>query len=239
MPTYDYNISQATRELLPPSKRKTNNLAYLGAPGYVLQRYHTLFFNLYANGNMALDWTSGGTYKYEDQVRYTENSRYNNRIYELTNKAGITGLTTPPSDDTVNWILVQNNFIGVSERARYAAPKVVIEYALNKWFKTTFRQPPLVSDIFLTKELVDNQTFVIGATEEESSAIAYNDQLQKSFISDEYITNKHKFAINIPLAVYDSLTTQPSGFSNTKDKIIRSFADNYVMGGITYTIITY
>lgn len=239
MPTYDYNISQATQELLPPSKRKTNNLAYLGAPGYILQRFHTLFFNTYAGGNMALDWVSGGTYKYEDQVRYTDNYRYNNRIYELVNKDGVAGLTTPPSQDTTNWILVQNNFIGVSERVRYTAPKVVIEYALNKWFKTVFRQPALVSDIFITKEVVDNYTFIIGDTEEESSEIDYSDTLQRSYINETYITNKKLFAINIPLAVYDQLTTQPSGYSDTKDRIVRSFADNYVLGGINYEVIPY
>lgn len=240
MPIYDYNIQQATIELLPPNKRKTNNIAYLGAPGNLLQKYHTLFFKTYAKGNFAPVWVSGGTYSYEQQVRYTENDRYNNKIYELKNKNGITGVTTPPNVDTGNWVLVQNNFVGASERARYHSGKLAFEFALNKWFKTSFRQPPLVSDIFISKDPIDNYTFIIGNDEPSSSVISYNDSEQSFFINDSYITNSIMFSINLPLAVYDSLVpSASSGYNVIKENIIRSFADNYVLGGITYNIKTY
>lgn len=244
MGIYDYNALDEATKLTPPSKRKPNTLAWLSVLTYYIQYLHDLFFNSYADGDSSLDWVSGGTYAYGNRVRYLDN-----KIYELTNLAGITAITTPPNADPSNWILILNNWIGVRERAKYNSQRVVFEYALNKWFKTAFRQftgwdgsgnPTPLSDIYISNNLIDTIEFVAGVDETESSAVYLTDAEQKQFIGLTFIVNAFTFTINIPLAVYDALIpTDPSGTTTAKDNIVRAFADNYVLGGLTYNILPY
>jgi hypothetical protein len=108
---------------------------------------------------------------------------------------------------------------------------VVLEYALNKWFGTVFRQPPTLSDIYILNNAVLTPVFVVGASEDESSDI-FGD-ISSEFIIDDYdFTTAYAFSIYIPTAVYDALGA-------AKESIVRNFADKYVIAGILYNITPY
>jgi hypothetical protein len=131
---------------------------------------------------------------------------------------------------------VQDNFIGVIDRAKFSAEDLKFEYALNLWFDTTFRQPPLTSDIYindLNSNLVD---FFVGYQENESSEIVAINGEAISFIQSANPTyGAADFSINIPLAIFNAL-----GASNPeREAVVRRFADQINTAGLTYTINTY
>ena len=239
---YTYNIANATLNLLPPNKRKATSIAYLSASDTYLQYLHDLFFNGYADGDSSGDYNNAAPYAVGVKVRYIDN-----KIYE---RIGIGSTTGTIPTDTDFWIPVLNNFIGVRERARYTSNRVVFEYALNKWFKTQLNQftawdgagnPTPLSDIYIQNTPVDTNSFVVGVDEEESSSIWLTDSEQMvSVINLDYFFNPYMFVINIPIAVYDALLpSEPGGITTPKDNVVRAFADNYVLGGVTYTIAIY
>ena len=83
------------------------------------------------------------------------------------------------------WYKIAPSYIGAQERAQYNAQKLIMEWALNRWFRTAFRQPTAfqdgttstpygvfytpVSDIYITTVAVVNVTFLSGENESESS----------------------------------------------------------------------
>jgi len=241
MSFYDYNVNFETKRLLPPPKRKPMRLALMSVPGFVLQFYHDLFFTDYAEGAVGFtDWTSGGTYTYLQKVRYIDNA-----IYQLKNIVGITGITTAPDVDTANWSKVVNLFIGVRERIKYTGNKLMIEYALNRWFKTTFRQPTTFvtspdmyvpkSDIYIQNTNKSITNFWLSNGNGLNSYMANNSKYQNFFLGNSYTYSQYDFVIFIPVAVYNALSAD----STKRDGIIRVFADKYVQCDKTYKIQTY
>lgn len=239
---YSYNVANETLNLTPPNKRKLTTLAYLGASDYYLQYLHDLFFTNYADGDNSLDYDNTTAYTVGDRVRYVDN-----KIYERIG-AGPTIGTIPTN--VAFWMPILNNFIGVRERAKYTSNRVVFEYALNKWFKTQFNQftgwdgsgnPTPLSDIYIQNTPVDINSFIVGVDEPESSTVWLTDiEQQISVINLDYFYNPFMFVINIPTAVYDALLpAEPAGITTPKDNVVRAFADNYVLGGVTYSIAIY
>lgn len=90
-----------------------------------------------------------------------------------------------PLNSPSQWYKISPSYIGAQERAQYNAQKIIMEYALNRWFLTTFKQPtaftdgtassPLgiwytpTSDIFITTKPITELTFYSGETEASSS----------------------------------------------------------------------
>jgi hypothetical protein len=178
-----------------------------------------LLFNQYKLGSSDPAYTAG-TYHRRDVVIF------NGGVYEC-----IVDSTTNDPTDQISWRRISVSFIGSDERIGFRSEKLVLEYALNKWFGTVFRQPPSTSDIFLQNNTVTTPVFIVGEVEDESSDI-YTDS-SSEFIIDGYdFTNQYNFAIHIPTAVYDAL-------GSAKESIVRNFADKYVIAGILYTIIPY
>ena len=163
MSFYDFNINNNIINILPPDKRKTNNVTFIQSLLSGLQISHDSFFNIY----------------------------YNNDL---------------------------------KERIQYNGSKVILEYALNKKFGGTFRQPPLLSDIFTIKLNPVTSGFHIGLTEAHTSSVGLttsSDAIGRKY-PFAYINN---FQINIPTALY------------TSDSIIRDFVNKYVVFSINYTIV--
>jgi hypothetical protein len=129
---------------------------------------------------------------------------------------------------------VQDNFIGVDERVKYNGHVILLEYALNKYFGTTFRQPPNVSDIYLETFTKPKAVFVVGGGESNSSVTYFN--RSSEFVINGYsFAAFHNMAIWVPLAVFNALDTDP----DNREPIIRNYADQYIVAGITYEVKTY
>jgi len=218
---YDINYPQQLIELLPPDKRYKNIVAWLTACSTsTLQYLRDALLGDYRNGSTVSGWAAG-TYARGAKVNYKKG------IY-VSLADGNTALPT----DTNNWYLQQDFFIGLNERLMYNGDNLVLTYALNKWFQTTFRQPGNgVSDIYITTNAIAANVFVVGYDEHESSAAGFDG-------SDQYVTNNYTFGtqfnavINVPSAVYAALGT-------AAEALVRSFVDTYIYAGVTYTIITY
>lgn len=209
--------------MLPPDKRFIRSVAWVKILFSPLQYLRDLYFGSFRTGSAAPQWVNTSPYAKYAQVKY------NKIVYESMADNNSDVPTT-----VATWRVVQFNFIGMSERILYNGVKLVLEYAMNKWFGTNFRQPPNQSDIYINNNSVPIGVFRCGGIESISS-IVYDTT------SSEYIINQYSFAaaynftIYCPVLVYNAL--DPSLVNN--EKIFRAFVDRYVPTGITYNIQTY
>jgi hypothetical protein len=224
MGLYNVNYTNAGQQLLPPDKRGNVMTRWMAALLRPLQWLVDIKLNMWRNGLPSPPYLVGTTYAKGDIVVY----RYS--VYE-SNVNG--NLGNDPLNVTY-WTKVQDNFIGTLERLKYNGHVLVLTYALNKYFGTTFRQPNNVSDIFIAVNIKPVAVFLVGDTEAQSSRVYAN-------TSSEFVVNSYAFAsymnmiIWVPLAVYNALDTDPAN----RERIIRNFADRYIVSGITYNVSTY
>lgn len=219
MSIYNISLSKIVSDLLPPKKRTDENKSFLSG---LLTAWHRRSTDLYdykrGSGYPAY---SAGTYNQYDIVIFEK------AVYECW----VDGTTTAPTD-TSSWKQLNKSFIGVNERQYFNGNKLVLEYALNFWFGTTFSNPPTLSDIYITNNVNLTPTFRVGTTESASSSVGV--ESSSEFVPVEYsATNQPpNFAINVPIAFYTALGANA-------EQIIRDYADKYVATSITYEIITY
>jgi hypothetical protein len=224
MGLYDVNYANVGQQLLPPDKRGNFMTRWVAAMLRPLQWLVDIRLNSYRNGSTAPPYLNSTTYAKGDLVLY----RYS--VYE----SQVNGNLGNDPLNTTYWSKVQDNFIGVLERLKYNGHTLILTYALNKYFGTTFRQPNNVSDIYIAINPKPTSVFLVGDTEVQSSKVYYN-------TSSEFVVNSYSFAaytnmtIFVPLAVYNALDVDPAN----RERIIRNFADQYVVGGITYSVATY
>ena len=221
---YDVNYNLTVENILVPDKRTTKTVAFNNALVAGIANDHSLLFTTYKEYQILANWTAG-TYAKNSLVKYGKS------IFQSITA----GNTTEPTFSE-NWRLVSENFLGSDFRLSITGAKLNLEYALNTWFGTTFRQPNIgTSDIFLTTNaVVPINIFRVGASERESSNVYLN-------ISDQFIINSYSFltqynlAINVPFAFYTSLGST----DEIRNSIIKSFANKYINAGLTYQITTY
>jgi len=228
MSIYDITYSQKAIELIPPDKRDVENIVWVQS---------LLNQNQYIRDKYLGDYNTGATYPlWAIATAYSKGNRviYKGAVYEsLTNSN-----TGNQPIEGQYWTLYQKNFIGVAERVYYNGQKIVLEWALNKWFNTTFRQPPLVSDIFIDTNTPALTCFIVGASADgitTNSSSIFSDRSSQYI---EYTYNAPIFynaTINIPIIVYTAL----DAVAINREKIVRNFADLYFPAGITYNIAAY
>lgn len=223
MSIYAVDFAKALTRLLPPDKRFPIITSYLKSLAAPLQWLRDLWLGEYRTGSTAQEWLNTSTYSKYERVIYTI------YVYESL----VDNNTSVPTDRSA-WQIVQETFIGLSERLAYNTDVLVLTYALNKRFKTTFRQPPNQSDIYIDVHQKQLDVFLIGATESESSKVYSNKSSE--YIIDSYDFNTfYNATIWVPVAAYNSLDT----ISANCEKIIRAFVDKYIAAGILYQIQTY
>jgi hypothetical protein len=207
-----------------PDKRTPIHSAWLNAlAGNEIQRIHNSLFITYKQYSTATEWIAG-TYLKGQVVNY--------------NKAVFQSLENNNSDSPSNstkWKLISENFLGTDFRLMIKGETLILEYAINTWFGTVFRQPPLVSDIFFkTNKTLPLNVFRVAQSERNSSVVYFDK-------SSEYIVNAYSFAnqynsdLNIPIGFYNSLGADDL----IRESIVRSFVDKYINVGLTYRIATY
>jgi hypothetical protein len=224
MGLYNVNYPNVGQQLLPPDKRGTAMSRWVAAILRPLQWLVDIKLNMWRDGSTAPPYLNSTTYAKGDLVVY----RYS--VYESTVNGNV-------GNDPLNityWTKVQDNFIGTLERLKYNGHVLTLTYALNKYFGTVFRQPNNISDIYIVANTKPVAVFLVGDTEAQSSKVYLN-------TSSEFIVNSYAFAsytnmtIWVPLSVYNALDTDPTN----RDRIVRNFADRYVVAGVTYNVDTY
>ncbi len=131
MSIYDLTYNKLGRQLLPPDKRNNNLAAFVTCLLAPMQWLRDLWLGSYRTGATA-GYDPGITYDKYSQVVYQ------NAVYSSLYNGNI---GTTPAAGSPWWVLVQNNFIGISERLLYNGQCIVLTWALNKWFGTSFVQP--------------------------------------------------------------------------------------------------
>lgn len=223
MSIYDLDFDQFVVNMLPPDKRLPVEVNYLQDAFTAVQSDHDALFTSYRGGSAAGPYNPFDIYNLDDQVIYL------NGVYESV----VDGNTSLPSD-TDNWVLIQQNFIGVVERITYTGQVIRLTYALNKWFGTVFRQPPLLSDIYIVNGIIIKIGFRIGIDEPDSSTVGLTGS-SDDVGSPTPFAQEVGFVIYIPVAVYDALNPVDAN----RISIVQSFVDLYVPAGITFKIQTY
>lgn len=150
---------------------------------------------------------------------------------------------TPPPSNTNVWELINDNFIGVNERDLYTNNKLTLEWALNRWFNTTFRQPIGVtssgthSDIYIDDVTFNLSAFHCGAAGGTNSSFCYADHSSDWVTFGGYTTpvlsigsNPISYHINFPKVVYYALPSP---------QLVTSFVNKYNVLSIPYQVITY
>jgi hypothetical protein len=204
-----------------------------------LKRIHSWFFGDYADGFTGSKWDAVTVFVSGDKCRYTDGAVY---LCILTAPAG-----TLPTDTTY-FRKIQDNWIGANERVLYNGQKLTLEWALNKWFETEFRQPddvalPTPSDIYITEETPTTFRFVIrdGGS---SSPIRDDDSalFSQYFIRDGNLVNN---GVTRKIWFPDSGTSPLPGWwtafnaDGYGENRVRMFVDKYNIAGVLYLIDTY
>ena len=221
---YDIDYSKLAVKMLPPDKRFTNTIAFLKALLTPVQWKRDLILGTYRSGSTSSIWLNSTTYNKYDQVIY------NRAVYSSLQAGNINNLPT----NTAYWEQIQTVYIGIQERLQYTPTKLTLEYALNKWFQTTFRQPPLQSDIYFTVNPILLNVFVVGGTESISSNI-YNGNSTQFIINGYSFSAFYNLVINVPTALISSLAPTTA----QAQAIIGSVVNRFIAAGINYTITPY
>lgn len=221
---YDVNYNTTIESLLVPDKRTKKTVAFNSALVAETANNHDILFTIYKDYSVSPNWTAG-TYARNQLVKY------NKSIFQSVEN----GNTTEPTQSD-KWRLVSENFLGSDFRLSITGSKLNLEYALNTWFGSTFRQPSVGnSDIYLTtNNILQIPVFRVGITEIESTSVS-TESSSESVINLYNFTEQYNLTINIPTALFTSLGTT----NEIRNSVVRSFADKYINAGLTYQIQTY
>lgn len=215
MGLYDINFDNKGVELLPPDKTDAGMIAWIKSLLAPVEYMRTKVLIDYKKGADYDEWTAG-TYAKGDIVTYKK------AIYE---SLADSNTDTPPSS---KWRLYQTVFIGADDRVKYNGQKLVLEYALNQYYSTTFRQPNLVSDIYIQTLPYTLQGFLIAATESYCSTVGQT--TSSGFVGSlTPFLQTYNFKIWFPTAVYAA----------TNESEVRNFVDAIIPKSLNYSIDTY
>lgn len=205
--------------LLPVDKRRNNIFAFVRS---LLEPFNQNVqdFWTYVTGGAYIPYSSFGEYNTGDIVTYL------GKNYKSIVDSNI---GNPVTDDT-KWVLTNESAIALSERARYTPNKLPFEYAINKYFGTIFRQPPLQSDIYTETIDAINDSFITFRNGVNSSVV-YRDKANGFCFNELFLALPVQFNIYVPNGVYASF--------DAPETTIRNFADTLVVAGKKYNIITY
>lgn len=223
---------------IPKVYREENYIAWI--KGLLSQSNRlNLIFNGYINGTVTNHYDSSVTYNLDEDVIF------NYQVYKSLKSAN---LNNSPDSNPDFWQLISKSFIGLEERSKYRANRIVLEYALNRFFSKEidleglvgFRQPddpvsPTNSDIYIENEPIVFSSFILYRTEPGTSFI-FSNQSSGYIFEDEIFANasSYLFNVNIPIGVYNRI-----GTPDIADTVINNFLDRYVPAGIKYKINTY
>lgn len=162
MGIFNIDFENLKENVLPPNYRTVVHSKWLQAFMDVMQYLRNKILGDYRTGSYYSTW-SAGTYNIHDRVMFEQ------VVYESLEDGNT---DQPPSSKWAVWL---PSFIGADERKYFNGQKVVLEYALNRYYGTTFRQPPLVSDIYIDNLGSSIVGFVVGIDEAYCSTVAQTD----------------------------------------------------------------
>jgi hypothetical protein len=247
-PIVDFDVF--AENMLPPTKRKPKWIAWMKAVMSQLKRLYNNFFGLMTYS--IIDATAPPFYDSSTVYTYDELVIFNYSVYQnmiSPNQNNAPDLNSDPTDENRKWDLVQNVFIGLNERSKYTFQRIVIEWALNHYFKKElndnsfvgFVQPdnpitPTRSSIYIDSLPPVYNSF-LSYTGDTPTSLSFNGMSSAFVFTTEIYSTASSFQcqINIPSTVYTSINVD----ATIAEKIVRNFVDRYCISGIQYQIATY
>ena len=224
--SYIVNTNTFADNITPPKKRLSKFIAFARVLLYPLQVLYDTMFGTYKDGNVANDWSVLTAYIIGDQVRYVDKSIY--QCY-VANTGNI------PTNLSY-WFKVQDKFVGIEPRMKYSPQWLLFEWALNEWFGGTFVNIPGDSDIYVELISTTDTPFWVGINSNESSlVVASNVDIFGWIQAVDLTAAVYDFTIWIPTSIWTPLATTDL----ERERIVRAFADTYVLAGVTYNLDTY
>ena len=242
------NPQNISLNVLPPTKRISPK------DGSILNGWIALFKNIasqmvYVN-EIFKRYQNGSEYPYYSfSTAYVVGDRVKNEFGVFECIASNTGVSTT---NYTYWNLIISSFIGANERVLYTGKRIVLEYALNRYFGgelmansfAGFRQPtsysatgqlPL-SDIYISALPIVDVSFGIGDVSQNLGSIG-DISLNYGICDDTIVgvASSYMFQINIPVNVFASINSDLP----TAEKIVRNFVDKYCLIGVGYNVVTY
>lgn len=229
MSLYSVDFDITSIELLPIHKRVgdiENTMYVLAAPLNELER----IFQYLREGTSAGNYSGATTYTFGQLVNYQRRVYYRNEVTD----GYIAGITP---NNTTYFVKVLDYTIGLNERIRFANGKLILEYALNAIFGTAFNQPPVNSDIYITRIVNQGDSFEVGEEEEESSTISQQEADAEWSIPEFEPAGvvEYNYTVNVPVAVWTALAST----NDERDNIILSVLSKYKLFGFTANVQTY
>jgi hypothetical protein len=229
MGLYDLLLSNLAEQFLPPRKRLTKMLAWVGGVLFSpIQWYYDLFYSWAFNTSSESDYNVLSAYTSGDIVKWTDGSVY---ICVADTAAGIL-----PNDRNY-WIKQADYELGIFWRSNYTGQKLQLEYALNRNYSTTFNQPPTASEIYVTTNVIDTNAFTVGISSSESSTAAINGDAQY-FVGTAYTYDTIALTIFVPNAVLAALEGESSPYTKAKKRVL-TYANQFIIAGITAEVEGY
>ncbi|RYD57278.1 MAG: hypothetical protein EOP56_08185 [Sphingobacteriales bacterium] len=211
---YNINYTSLVHDTLPPDKRTTRHSRWLVALLSPIVWLKEEFFGLYMQGAtyaafVPLTVYNKGTRVIFNRVIWESLMDNNNRLIPFPGY----------------WKRLSIPVIGAEERVWYSGHTIVLEWALNKMFKRTFRQPPAQSDIYIvTNRVVNLPFFVSDGDVHNSSSVGLDDSVgyvkAEQMVYPGEVSPAGNFTIHAPQAM-----------TGTGDALIR-FAKQYTPQGI-------
>ena len=223
----DYTTAAGTA-LYPTNKRNPIMLgkeySLLGPLNFI----QTLMGFLMNGASPTLSNYNGSTvYAFGNMVIYQRKVYFRNEI-----TAGYAAGEVPTTE---YWTVVLNDFIGANEKVYFGPGKLVMEYALNAIFQTTFRQPslppapPVYSDIYIVNNVTNQFQFYVGVDDNSSSYIVKNDTEATAWITSSDAALGYNFTVMVPNAVLSAVTAGS----------ITSVVNRYKLTGYTFNVQGY
>ena len=235
-----YNIGTYGINALPLQYRLQKWILFIRSLLYGVIYNFDIFTDYAFNNALLVAWSSGVTYAKGAKV-----------IYNFKEYISLVAANHAHNPETTTgyWQLYNDNFIGVTERILYNGRYLSLTWALNRYFQTTFLQPPYpapydsgsgsgtFSDIYIT-DVAPAYTEFIMYTSDYGSGVMYPTTSSPLFMFDPPVysgTTLLTFQINVPLAVWTALGTT----ATIRDNIILNFAKKYMVAGETAIVATY
>jgi len=224
MGLFDINHYNQLANNLPVNKRTLKRfwwLVVLLKPAIWL--YYT-FFKVFKEGVEPPIWVSG-TYTRDSVVRYA----YKTYI------SLIDGNTDVPT--TSNWLELQDNHLGVDARVLFKANKLVLEYALNKYFDGTWCEckPIEAGYIYITTNEIETGFFRVGFASDKSSSVGFERSSEPIGYAPSAIGTQYAFTVNVQEDLWNDLAPT----DDERENIMRNFIDRYNIAGLFYNFVTY
>ncbi len=220
MSIYNVDFSGLWNTLTPPILRKPVQQNWGTSLMKPVQYLRDLVLDDYADGSGYNIYSNASTYTTDDRVVYIDRG-----VYE-----SISGSTGVSPNDVNYWNKINDNYIGVRERVKYNSQKILFEYSLNKWFQCT--------GIYIDNTRFSTGGFVMGNTGAYSSTLSnISTSLNTTYLNNSGWSGYTDscYTIYVPNVVFTGL----SSTTIESENIIRSFADDYNLAGILYSVSGY